>query len=173
MAVVGRTLHERSVWLPRLGRAGKLLLQLMAGVLALLALAVVMQQGLAAGQRVLHDVQYGYPRSVSLVGYVGHGDERHFPTFIQAMNLNGQVGVMVIPGGDMQQMQLLDGPYVVGRSGRYAVPHPALEDVNNDGHVDLLVTIREETVVYMNDTGQFRTMTMEERATLQEQWDTH
>jgi hypothetical protein len=36
-------------------------------------------------------------------------------------------------------------------------------DVNGDGHADLLVRVKNEEVVYINDSGEFRLMTRAER----------
>jgi hypothetical protein len=38
-----------------------------------------------------------------------------------------------------------------------------LLDVNDDGHPDLLLRVRKEELVYINDSGQFRLMTRAER----------
>jgi hypothetical protein len=147
-----------------------LLLRLVVYGLALLALALVVQHGAEHAQRTVDTLRYGYPRSVSMLGYVGHGDERYLPTMMETLNLNGQIHILIFPGGDVQQLQVLEGPYVVGKDGAYVVAHPSLRDITGDGHVDLLVTIRDEVIVYVNDDGKFRPVTMEERAKLADEW---
>ncbi len=168
MAVVQRTMR-RSMVLP-LGWSMLALLRLMTYGLVLLAIGLAVQQGMELGQRKLDDIRYGYPRSVRLLGYVGHGDERYLPTVLETLNLHGQISIIVIPGGDVHALQVLEGPYIVGDDGPYAVAYPELHDVNGDGHVDLIVTVRNEALVYINENGKFRTMTMEERATLADEW---
>lgn len=169
MAVVQRPMPGRVV--RQMSAKIGLLFQIATYVLALVALVLVVQRGVVAGQRLLDDVRYGYPRSVRVLAYVGHGDERAMPTLLQTLNLRGQISVIVIPGGDVKQVQVLAGPYVVGSDGPYVVATPMLRDVNDDGHVDLVVTVRDEAIVYMNENGAFRMMTMEERATLKDGWD--
>lgn len=137
--------------------------------LALLAVMVLAAQGVTLGQRQLDEVRYGYPRRVHLSGYVGHNDAQALQTHFVAFNLDGRVSILEIPGGDIERLQVLHGPYVVGVDGPYVVPQLALEDMNGDGHVDLLLTLRGETVVYVNDAGAFRLLREDERADIVEQ----
>lgn len=172
MAVVQRPLRgtwqKERRWLPP-GWFGAFLLQMMASLLLLLALTLVVQYGMDITGRTFDNWRYGFPRTASIVGYVGHGDERLHPTWIQTVNLDGQLSVLVAPGSDVSQVQVLTGPYLFGSEGAYEVAHPALRDVNGDTHVDLLVTVRGEVLVYINENGQFRPLSAAERATLAEQ----
>jgi hypothetical protein len=168
MAVVERTIQKQGI--QPLGRIGNLAARILTYGLALVALVLVAQQGWQSGERWYGDIVYGYPRSVSLTAYVGHGNERSFPTLVQTFNLNGQVSVLVAPGGDMKQSHVLEGPYIVGQDGAYAVAYPTLRDVNGDGHVDLMINVRNELIVYINENSKFRLMTMEERAALPDTW---
>lgn len=171
MAIIERTLRGQIAGVPGWSLASLRLLRGVIYGLALVALALVVQMALTHGQRLFDDVRYGYPRRASIVGYVGHGDERYSPTFIETLNMNGQISTLVVPGGDIEQLQVLEGPYVVGSDGSYIVAQPALQDMNDDGHVDLIVTVRDEAIVYMNEDGSFRIMTMEERAELAGEWN--
>lgn len=171
MAVIQRPIQGRLA--QRTVRKLSLLFQSITYVLALLALVLLVQRGAESGQRLLDDVRYGVPRSVHALAYVGHGNERSMPTVLQTLNLNGQISVLVIPGGDIKQLQVLEGPYVVGSDGPYVVPYLSLRDLNSDGHVDLVVTVRNEAIVYINDSGKFRTISAEEHATLMDGWNGH
>jgi hypothetical protein len=51
----------------------------------------------------------------------------------------------------------------VGADNRYVVPRPALADLTGDGRADLLVTVRGETLVYVQEGDGFRLVTPEER----------
>jgi hypothetical protein len=137
-------------------------------VLALLAAVVLIGHALSVGQQWLNDIRYGMPRTVQVSGYVGHGDAHTMPTHFIAINLDGQVSVLEIPGGDIDQLTVLPGPYVVGADGPRVVPQLDLGDLDGDGHSDLLITLRGETVVYLNKDGGFRLMTPAERARLME-----
>ena len=120
----------------------------------------------AWGQRRLDDLRYGFPRTTQLEAYVGHNEVGGAPTHLVALNLHRQVSVLELPGGDPAQVRVVAGPYLVGGDGEYVVPHLALQDVDGDGNVDLLLQLRDEVVVYLNKDGTFRLITPAERAQL-------
>ncbi|NJK81044.1 MAG: VCBS repeat-containing protein [Chloroflexaceae bacterium] len=172
MAVVERPINGSWRRERRFVRPGGLvsrLLQVLTFGLMLLALMLVAERSFDIAGQKLNDWRYGFPRSATVVAYVGHGDERVMPTWIQALNLNGQISVLVAPGGDVEQLQVLQGPYLVGLNSQYEVARPAVRDVNSDGHVDLLVTVRGEILIYINEDGTFRPISAEERANLIEE----
>jgi hypothetical protein len=118
------------------------------------------------GQRRLDDMRYGFPRTTQLDGLVGHDEVGGEPTHLMALNLHGQVSILELPGGDPAKTRAIVGPYLVGADGPYVTPHLSLEDVSGDGQVDLLLQVREEIVVYINENGTFRLITSAERARL-------
>lgn len=164
MAVVSRPLDGKRESRFRLFMP---LLTAVVYVLALVALVVLVQQAMVWGQRRIDDLRYGFPRAVHMQSVVGAHDEQGTPTHFIALNLHGQVSVLVLPGGDASQVQTLPGPYLVGRDGPYEAPLMALEDVNGDGWLDLLVTLRGEVIVYINEDGMFRIISPEERMRLE------
>lgn len=135
-------------------------------ILALIALVVLSQQVGAWAQVRLDDLRYGRPRTVHLSGVVG-GDSAAAPTRFIGLNLDGQLSILVLPAGDSSRTVALPGPYVIGRGGADAVPELGLADLTGDGQADLLLTVRGETVVYVNHEGTFALITPEERARLQ------
>jgi hypothetical protein len=142
------------------------LMMAVVGLLALLAIGLLVQTLLVWGQRQLDTMRYGFPRTVQVTAYVGHGDERLGPTVIETRNMDGQISVLVFPAGSTRQVSILDGPYLVGPDAPYEVARPILRDVNGDSHVDLLVDVRGELVIYINERGRFRLITEAERANL-------
>ncbi len=166
MAVTSRSLKPTRVPM-RVGKALAWLVQASVYALALLALTLVVSRGLGWAQRSLDDLRYGMPRTVHLAGVVGGGDSEVSPTRFIALNIDGQVSVLVLPGGDVNRLATLPGPYVIGEDGNTAVPLLSLADLTGDGAPDLLVTIRGETVVYGNNAGTFALLTPEERARLE------
>jgi hypothetical protein len=118
------------------------------------------------GQRRLDDLRYSFPRTTQLDGFIGHGEESGDPTHLMALNLRGQISILEFPGGDPAQSRALAGPYLVGADGPYVVPYLSLADVNGDGQADLLLQVREEVVVYINENGTFRLITPAERTRL-------
>jgi hypothetical protein len=169
MAVTSRPLvaRDRGGGIQLRHRAASLLLTFLAYTLALLALAVLIQTELNWAQRRLDDWRYGFPRTTSLDAFVGHGEAQALPTHLRAVNLHGQVVVVEFPGSDAARTAVLSGPQLVGRDAVYVVPKLALRDMNDDGHVDLLLTLKGETVVYLNQDGAFQLPSPEEIATLQ------
>jgi hypothetical protein len=150
----GRERQARSSW--RMTALAYLL------VLGYLLLTPVVTWGL----RRLDDLRYSFPRTTQLDGFVGHGEEGGEPTHLLALNLRGQVSILEFPGGDPMKTRVLTGPYVVGADGPSGVPYLALQDVNGDMQADLLLQVREEVVVYVNENGTFRLITPVERARL-------
>lgn len=118
------------------------------------------------GRQRIDDLRYGYPRTTRVAGLVGHDEVGGEPTQLFALNLNGQVSVLELPGGDAGKVRALQGPYLVGADGPYAVPFLSLEDVTGDGQADLLLEVRNEVVVYINENGSFRLIMPAERAQL-------
>jgi len=164
MAVTSRPLDVPG---PRWHRAIKSLpLTAAVYVLALFATALLLGRGAEWAQGWLDDLRYGYPRTVHLEGLVGNGDGAGAPTRFIGLNLNGQISVLVLPAGDASRTQVLQGPYVIGRGGDREVPLLNLADLSGDGAPDLLLTVRGETVVYINHDGTLSLITPEERARL-------
>lgn len=145
-----------------------LLVTLVTYVLAALAVYVLVSHALTWGERAFDDLRYGFPRSDQVSGIVGHGDSEDAPTHLIALNLNGQVSVLEIPGGDTSQVRTLTGPYLFGDDGAYEVPRLTLRDMDRDGLKDVIMTIRGEMIVYVNKDGAFRLPTAEERTVLEE-----
>jgi hypothetical protein len=167
MAVISRpTRNSRRVALP--GEMRQALSSWWAAALTYLLLLVLgyllLTPVFAWGQRRLDDVRYGFPRTTQLSGHVGHDEAGGDPSHLIALNLRGQVSILELPGGDPAKTRAIVGPYLVGADGAYVVPHLSLEDVNGDGQPDLLLQVREEIVVYINEHGTFRLMTPAERA---------
>ncbi len=169
MAVVSRPLdHSRRAGLLR--RARQITPSLWTTVLAYMLLLVLgyllLTPVLGWGQRRLDDLRYGFPRSTQVDGFVGHGEQDGEPTHLIGLNIHGQISVLEMPGGDANKARTIQGPYLVGADGPYAVPMLTLQDVTGDGNVDLLVQVRNEVIVYVNENGTFRLMTPAERAQL-------
>lgn len=168
MAVITRKTGSIGARLRQPSARWLLLAHLLTWALVFVAAGLVFQATLTWGQDRLNDLRYGNPRMAQISGYVGHGNERRMPTQIITLNLDGQVSTLVLPGGDATTVQVLPGPYIIGHDGPQAVALPELRDMNGDGHVDLLVTVRNEMVVYLNENGRFELVTPEEQEVLQE-----
>jgi|HigsolmetaAR201D_1030396.scaffolds.fasta_scaffold03526_1 hypothetical protein len=133
-------------------------------VLALLAIYAVMGHIVSWGSSRLDDLRYGSTRTFQMDAVVGHNDGAGTPTHFIAMNLNRQVIVIEIPGGDPSQTRTLTGPYLFGANEDKTPVLLRLDDLNRDGAKDLIVSVKNEEIVYLNKGTEFQPITPEERA---------
>lgn len=139
---------------------------LITGVLALMAIYILLSTVISWGQVKLDDMRYGRPRTFHLTANVGHGEESGAPTQFIAMNLERQVVIVEIPGGDPAQTRTLPGPYLFGAGEDLTPVLLRLEDLNGDQLPDLVASIKSEEMVYLNREGSFSLITPEERQAL-------
>ncbi len=120
-------------------------------------------------QTKLDDMQYGRPRTTHLDAYVGHaGEQADQPSHFIAMNLDRRIVLIELPGGDTKNATTITGPYLFGDNEDLTPAKLSAEDVNGDGQPDLILTIKNEELVYINDKAHnsFHLMTPDERAKL-------
>ncbi len=135
-------------------------------LLALLAIYAVMGHVVGWGNSRLDDLRYGTTRTFQMDAVVGHNDGAGTPTHLIAMNLNRQVVVIEIPGGDPSKTRTLTGPFLFGADEDKTAVVLRLEDLNRDGAKDLIVSVKNEENVYLNKEAEFKPITAEERAQL-------
>lgn len=139
---------------------------IVTAVLALVALSAVMGNVVGWGREQLDTIRYGNPRTFQLAEAIGHNDTPTSPTRLIAMNLNRQVVVLEIPGGDASKVRTINGPYLFGADEDKTPVLLRLADLNNDGTKDLVVTIKNEELVYLNKDTEFKLINADERAAL-------
>lgn len=133
--------------------------------LTLLLLAAVL---VAPRWLALRDtLRYGYPRTMHLTAHVGHEEQPGRPTQFIAMNLDRQVVVFEIPGGDVAKTRTLTGPYLFGANEDLTPVHITLALINPDKEPDLVVSIKNEEIIYINAGQEFRLINDAERAALE------
>ncbi|GIV97133.1 MAG: hypothetical protein KatS3mg057_1790 [Herpetosiphonaceae bacterium] len=135
-----------------------------AGTVVLTALLLVTVFALSNGwaQTKIDDLRYGRPRMDTLTAFVGHEQVNGLPTQLIALNLNRQVMVVEFPGGDPSQMRTIVGPYLFGQQEDLTPVTLDMRDLNGDQRPELLVIVKNEILVYINEPDGFRTMTPEE-----------
>ena len=139
---------------------------LVTAVLAIVALYAVMGNLVGWGQQQVDTLRYGSTRTFQLSAAIGHEDSPTNPTHLMALNPNRQVVIIEMPGGDSAKVRTLTGPYLFGANEDKTPVLMRLDDLNRDGTKDLVVTIKNEQIVYLNRDGQFQIMTAEDRAGL-------
>lgn len=133
---------------PQRSQRGSWLLPLGIGMACALLLALIGSAAMAWSGRLIDDVRYGYPRTTNLDHFVGHELDPRLETHFTALNLNGQVLIFEVPGGDSAHARLLQGPHLVGPSADLA---PVTLTFSGDArHPDLVVTVDGLQVVYHN-----------------------
>ncbi len=136
---------------------------IVTALLAIMAIYVVVSAGIGWVQVFIDDWRYGRPRTVHVTAQVGRAEETMGPTRLIAMNLDRQVLIIEIPGGDVSKTRTLIGPYLVGANEDLTPVTMRLTDVNDDKLPDLIVGIKNEEIVYINRGDSFGLMTAEER----------
>jgi hypothetical protein len=170
MAVIHKSPRRAQAAQPRAGALLHRVQVLTYGVtliLAAIAIYVVISLLLGKASVLIDDLRYGRPRTTQLNAFVGHDEAAGQPTHIIAINLNRQVMVIELPGGDASKARTLSGPYLFGADEDLTPLRLHLQDMDSDGQPDLLLDIRQEQLVYLNRDGEFRLPTPEEQAALQ------
>lgn len=145
-------------------------LAVLAGAaLAALALYVLVSSAVEWTQVKLDDLQYGRPRTTQLDAYVGHNETGGVPSHFIAMNLNRRVTVIELPGGDGTKASAIVGPYLFGEGEDLTPVQAIAQDVNADGKPDLVVSVKNEQLIYLNDGATFKLVSPEERAAIEKQ----
>ena len=139
---------------------------IVTALLALLAIYAIMGNVMSWGRSRIDDVLYGSTRTFQVDEVVGHDDGAGTPTHFIALNLNRQVMIIEIPGGDASKTRTLTGPYLFGAGEDKTPVLLRFDDLNRDGSKDLIVNVKNEEIVYLNKDAQFQPIMPEERAKL-------
>ena len=137
-----------------------------AAFIAVIVLYAALSAAVHQVQLTMDDLAYGRPRTTHLQAVVGHNDSVEQPSNFIALNLNRQVTVFEIPGGDTAKATVINGPYLFGEGEDLTPVHLEVADMNGDGKNDLLVSVKDEELVYINDNNTFRALSADERAKL-------
>ncbi|MEI6046558.1 MAG: hypothetical protein WCS37_19580 [Chloroflexota bacterium] len=143
--------------------------------LVLLGLGIILASGLAyllistglhAWQTWQDDLTYGRPRTMQLDQFVGHNEQDGTPSHFIAQNNNRQITVLEYPGGDVSKTRVFQGPRLFGKDTELLPVRIRFEDLNGDNNVDLLLSVDNQLIIYINQDGTFRPITSEEKAKL-------
>ncbi len=101
------------------------------------------------------DLQYGYPRTTQEDHDVGH-EQAGMPSHFVAMNLQGQITVVELPGGNLKGAQVLVGPRLLGKGADLAPVRLAF--VGDSQHPDLVVVVQSMQVRFHTTGTSYRPM---------------
>jgi hypothetical protein len=138
-------------------------------LLIVVLLNLILTPLLAWGRTKLDDVRYGRPRTMQVAAFVGHDEANGQPSHFVAMNLERRVIILEIPGGDASKTRTIVGPYLFGAGEDLTPVLLRFEDINADNRPDMLVNVKQEEMVYVNDpaNNSFRLATAEELGQIQ------
>ena len=85
----------------------------------------------------VNDWTYGNPRTYQVDAVVGHNDSPAHPSHFIAVNLNGKIEVIEIPGGDPSKSQIYIGPQLFGAGSDLTPVTLSFEDCSGSGKVDV------------------------------------
>lgn len=139
---------------------------IVTGILALLAIYAIMGNVVGWGREQVDNVRYGTPRTFHTDAVVGQEDGAGTPSHFIAMNLNRQVVIYQIPGGDSSKTRVITGPYLFGAGEDKTPVLLEFRDVNGDQAPDMIVNIKNEAIIFANREGQFQAISAEERGQL-------
>jgi hypothetical protein len=135
--------------------------------IAALASYILLSAAIQWVQVKMDDLQYGRPRTVQMDAYVGQNEADGVPSHFIAINLNRRVTIMEMQGGDPSKVNTIIGPYLFGEGEDLTPVQIASRDLNGDNNADLIVSVKSEQLLYLNDGNSFRLATPEERTTIQ------
>lgn len=130
---------------------------------------VILTPALSWGRTKLDDLRYGRPRTVQMTAHVGHAAAGGLPSHFVALNLERRVVILELPGGDVAHMRTIVGPYLFGADEDLTPVLLRFADVNADQRLDMVVNVKQEEIVYINDlqSNSFRIITADELVQLQ------
>ena len=131
---------------------GMWLIYLVLGMLMTMVLLWVGQFIWNWGNTVGNDWHYGRPRTTNVDQFVGH-EIGKTPSHFIALNMNGQIYVVEIPGGNASTSHLLIGPHLIG-PGTDLAP-VSLAFPGDPQHPDLLITVAGVQMSFRNTGNSY------------------
>ncbi len=101
------------------------------------------------------DLHYGRPRTAQYDVKVGHNDA-HTPSHFLALNLHRHIEVIELPGGDASHAKVYIVASMLQEGNDLAVVTLSFKDLTHHGKLDMIVTVGNDTFVFINANGQFR-----------------
>ena len=101
------------------------------------------------------NTQYGFPRTYQTDERVGFGDSL-IPTHFIALNLNGQIEVIVCPAGNCTRATIYPAVHLFGDNAANVPVTVSFADLSHTGRLDMIVHIGDQQVVFLNNGTQFK-----------------
>ncbi|MBO0794064.1 MAG: hypothetical protein J2P36_24375 [Ktedonobacteraceae bacterium] len=109
----------------------------------------------AWGTTFSNDLRYGRPRTFQTDAVVGHQDSKTHPSHFIAVNLNGRVQILELPGGDATHARVYSGPQLSGKDADLVPVTLHFVDTHGDHHPMMIAQFGGLEVRYANEKGVF------------------
>jgi hypothetical protein len=100
------------------------------------------------------DLHYGRPRTFQTDAFVGH-EAGTQPSHFIALNLQGRIEIIELPGGDAAHARIFVGPHLYGQNADLVPITLQFVDTKHNHHPDMLVVFQETQLVFRNAQGTF------------------
>lgn len=167
---------------PRQGRTGLKrrgvlrghpLLYLGVGMIAMLALWMLLTLAVNWWNTTWNDIHYGRPRTFQIDAVVGQNDSAVNPSHFIALNLKGRIEVIEFPGGDASKARIYIGPQLYGTGDDLIPVTLSFVDVQGNHQPDMIIHFQETRIVYINTQGGFRPATSSELQSVEQYLQHH
>jgi len=100
------------------------------------------------------DLHYGRPRTFQTDAFVGH-EAGTQPSHFIALNLQGRIEIIELPGGDAAHARIFVGPHLYGQNADLVPITLQFVDTQHNHHPDMLVLFQGTRLTYRNEQGTF------------------
>jgi hypothetical protein len=101
------------------------------------------------------DLHYGRPRTFQMDAFVGH-EMGTVPSHFIALNLQGQIDIIELPGGDATHARMYVGPRIYGPGADLVPVTLRFVASAQPDHPDMIVLFQNTQFVFHNVAGTFR-----------------
>lgn len=139
-----RTLSGQPLWLLPIG----------VGMILMLGIVIVGSVVLGWVQTSWDDFHYGRPRTFQVDAFVGH-EMGSTPSHFIVLNLQGQIEIIEIPGGDATHARMYLGPRIYGPGADLVPVTLRFVASAQPHHPDMLILFQNTQVVFHNAGSTF------------------
>ncbi len=160
IARASRTTATRSSPVPRRLLPGSRLglVPMSLGMLLMLLVVVLGQWVLGWVQTASDDLHYGRPRTFQMDAFVGH-ETGSTPSHFIALNLQGQIEIIELPGGDATHARMYVGPHIYGPGADLVPVTLRFVASAQPHHPDMIILFQNTQVIFHNVNGTFEPAT--------------
>jgi hypothetical protein len=105
-------------------------------------------------QTASDDLHYGRPRTFQMDAFVGH-ETGSVPSHFIVLNLQGQIEIIELPGGDATHARMYVGPHIYGEGSDLVPVTLRFVEGAQPHHPDMLIVFQNTQVIFHNVHGTF------------------